>query len=164
GQAAPVAGPADGRDGDPARGPGRRAAHPGPGRVHAREPRLPPLPVRRRGAPLLRRAVRRPRGGTPGPGRPAARPGRAGRPRGGRGRETGVGRQGGRPEGWPAAGGGARGRLREGGRGMNLPTALRTVRWMVRDTFRQSLATKLFWVMLAVTAVCTLVCLSVDVT
>jgi len=47
---------------------------------------------------------------------------------------------------------------------MNPPTALRTVRWMVRDTFRQSLATKLFWVMLAVTAVCTLVCLSVDVT
>lgn len=46
---------------------------------------------------------------------------------------------------------------------MNPPTALRTVRWMVRDTFRQSLATKLFWVMLAVTAVCTLVCLSVDV-
>lgn len=47
---------------------------------------------------------------------------------------------------------------------MNLPTALRTVRWMVRDTFRQSLATKLFWVMIAVTAVTTLVCLSVEAT
>jgi ABC-type transport system involved in multi-copper enzyme maturation permease subunit len=34
---------------------------------------------------------------------------------------------------------------------------------MVRDTFRQSVATKLFWVMLAVTGVCILVCLSVDV-
>ena len=46
---------------------------------------------------------------------------------------------------------------------MTLPELIRAVRWMVRDTFRQSLATKLFWVMLAVTGVCTLVCLSVDV-
>lgn len=46
---------------------------------------------------------------------------------------------------------------------MNLPFLLRTVRWMVRDTFRQSLHTKLFWVMLAVTAVCTAVCASVEV-
>ena len=46
---------------------------------------------------------------------------------------------------------------------MNLPAVIRTVRWMVRDTFRQAVATRLFWVMLAVTAVCTLVCLSVDV-
>jgi hypothetical protein len=47
---------------------------------------------------------------------------------------------------------------------MNLPDAIRTVRWMVRDTLRQSVATKLFWVMLAATAVATAVCLSVDVT
>ncbi|MCZ2343354.1 MAG: hypothetical protein LC104_16405 [Bacteroidales bacterium] len=46
---------------------------------------------------------------------------------------------------------------------MTLPELIRAVRWMVRDTFRQSLATKLFWVMLTVTAVCTLVCLSLDV-
>jgi ABC-type transport system involved in multi-copper enzyme maturation permease subunit len=46
---------------------------------------------------------------------------------------------------------------------MNLPDAIRTVRWMVRDTVRQALATRLVWVMLAVTAVCTLFCLSVDV-
>jgi hypothetical protein len=46
---------------------------------------------------------------------------------------------------------------------MNLPTALRTIRWMVRDTFRQSVATKLFWVMIAATAVATLVCLSASV-
>lgn len=46
---------------------------------------------------------------------------------------------------------------------MTLPELIRAVRWMVRDTFRQSLATKLFWVMIAVTAVCTLVCLSLDV-
>lgn len=46
---------------------------------------------------------------------------------------------------------------------MNLPAVIRTVRWMVRDTFRQAVATRLFWVMLAVTAVCTLFCLSVDV-
>lgn len=46
---------------------------------------------------------------------------------------------------------------------MNLPEAIRTVRWMVRDTFRQSLHTKLFWVMLGVTAVCTAFCASVRV-
>jgi ABC-type transport system involved in multi-copper enzyme maturation permease subunit len=43
------------------------------------------------------------------------------------------------------------------------PTAIRTVRWMVRDTFRQSLSTKLFWVMLGLTLVCTALCLSVSV-
>lgn len=47
---------------------------------------------------------------------------------------------------------------------MNLAIAIRTVRWMVRDTFRQSIATKLFWVMLAITAVCTLFCFSISVT
>lgn len=47
---------------------------------------------------------------------------------------------------------------------MNLPELIRTVRWMVRDTFKQSVATKLFWVMLAAAAVATLVCLSVTVT
>ena len=46
---------------------------------------------------------------------------------------------------------------------MSPPSALRTVRWMVRDTFRQAVAAKLAYVMLAVTAVCTLLCLSVGV-
>lgn len=45
-----------------------------------------------------------------------------------------------------------------------LPTAIRTVRWMVRDTFRQSLATRLFWVMLGLTMLCTLFCLGASVT
>src|SRR6201999_1245562 len=54
--------------------------------------------------------------------------------------------------------------LRKGGRGMNdLPTAIRTVRWMVRDTFRQSLASKLFWVMLGITTLCTIFCLGITV-
>jgi|SRR5579883_71192 len=44
-----------------------------------------------------------------------------------------------------------------------LPTAIRTVRWMVRDTFRQSLASKLFWVMLGFTVLCTLFCLGITV-
>lgn len=47
---------------------------------------------------------------------------------------------------------------------MNLAFAIRTLRWMVRDTFRQSLATKLVWAMVAITAVCTLFCLSLTVT
>jgi ABC-type transport system involved in multi-copper enzyme maturation permease subunit len=45
-----------------------------------------------------------------------------------------------------------------------LPVAIRTVRWMVRDTFRQSLATGLFWVMLGLTVLCTAFCLGVSVT
>ncbi|MBM3980027.1 MAG: transcriptional regulator [Planctomycetes bacterium] len=43
------------------------------------------------------------------------------------------------------------------------PFALRTARWMVRDTFRQSLASKLFWVMLGLTVLCTAFALSVNV-
>ena len=45
-----------------------------------------------------------------------------------------------------------------------LPTAIRTIRWMVRDTFRQSLATRLFWVMLGLTLLCTVFCLGASVT
>jgi hypothetical protein len=47
---------------------------------------------------------------------------------------------------------------------MNLPTILRTVRWMTLDTLRQAVASKLFWVMLGVTAVGTLLGLSVSIT
>ena len=46
---------------------------------------------------------------------------------------------------------------------MNLPAALLAIGWMVRDTFRQSLASRLFWAMLAVSAVCIVFCLSVRV-
>ena len=46
---------------------------------------------------------------------------------------------------------------------MNLPTILLTIQWMVRDTFRQSLASKLFWVLLGAIALCILFCLSIGV-
>jgi len=46
---------------------------------------------------------------------------------------------------------------------MTLPEMIRTLSWMVHDTFRQAVATKLWWVMLGTTTVCTLFCLSVDV-
>jgi hypothetical protein len=46
---------------------------------------------------------------------------------------------------------------------MTLPQLLRTIRGMVRDTFRQSLASKLFWGMLAMTLLATLLCASIDV-
>jgi ABC-type transport system involved in multi-copper enzyme maturation permease subunit len=39
----------------------------------------------------------------------------------------------------------------------------RTVRWMVRDTFRQSLHTRLFWVMLGLTSLCTVFCFGMSV-
>lgn len=47
---------------------------------------------------------------------------------------------------------------------MNLPAALLAIGWMVRDTIRQSLASRLFWAMLALSAVCILFCLSVTAT
>ena len=43
------------------------------------------------------------------------------------------------------------------------PDAIRTVRWMVRDTFRQSVATKLFWAMLGITALCAVFCFGITV-
>lgn len=46
---------------------------------------------------------------------------------------------------------------------MTLPEVIRTVRWMVRDTIRQAVATKLFWVMLAAVAVAVGVCASLSV-
>jgi len=46
---------------------------------------------------------------------------------------------------------------------MNLPVALLTIKWMVRDTFRQSLASRLFWVLLGISVICTCFCLSVHV-
>jgi hypothetical protein len=45
---------------------------------------------------------------------------------------------------------------------MNLPTALLTIKWMIRDTFRQSLASRLFWVLAGISFVCFLFCLSVS--
>ncbi|QVL32834.1 ABC transporter permease subunit [Telmatocola sphagniphila] len=45
---------------------------------------------------------------------------------------------------------------------MNLPTILLTIQWMVRDTIRQSIAAKLFWVLLGASILCILFCLSVD--
>jgi ABC-type transport system involved in multi-copper enzyme maturation permease subunit len=47
---------------------------------------------------------------------------------------------------------------------MNLPAALLTIGWLVWDTLRQSLASKLFWAMMGVSAVCILFCVSVQVT
>jgi ABC-type transport system involved in multi-copper enzyme maturation permease subunit len=46
---------------------------------------------------------------------------------------------------------------------MNLPTALLTIKWMIRDTFRQSLASRLFWVLLGISVICILFCASVKV-
>lgn len=47
---------------------------------------------------------------------------------------------------------------------MNLPAALLVIRWLVWDTFRQSLASRIFWVMLAVSGICIAFCLSTSTT
>jgi ABC-type transport system involved in multi-copper enzyme maturation permease subunit len=46
---------------------------------------------------------------------------------------------------------------------MNSPTAVLVVRCMIRDTVRQSLASRGFWLLLGLSAVCILLCLSVSV-
>jgi ABC-type transport system involved in multi-copper enzyme maturation permease subunit len=46
---------------------------------------------------------------------------------------------------------------------MNSPAVLYAIRWLVRDTFRQALASGIFWLMLSVSGICILFCLSVGV-
>ena len=46
---------------------------------------------------------------------------------------------------------------------MNLSETIYVLRWLIRDTFRQSLASRLFWLMLAISAVCILFCFSVSI-
>jgi ABC-type transport system involved in multi-copper enzyme maturation permease subunit len=46
---------------------------------------------------------------------------------------------------------------------MNSPAAIYIVRWLVRDTFRQALASRLCWLMLGATAVVVALCLSVRI-
>jgi ABC-type transport system involved in multi-copper enzyme maturation permease subunit len=46
---------------------------------------------------------------------------------------------------------------------MNLPIVLLSIRWMIRDTFRQSLASRLFWVLIGISFISVLFCLSVSV-
>lgn len=44
---------------------------------------------------------------------------------------------------------------------MNLPAALFAIRWLIRDTFRQSRANGIFWLMLGVSGLCIAFCLTV---
>ncbi|HEV3263860.1 MAG TPA: hypothetical protein VG013_43900 [Gemmataceae bacterium] len=46
---------------------------------------------------------------------------------------------------------------------MNLPAALFVTRWLVRDTFRQALAARTFWLMLSVSVLCIVFCLSIHI-
>lgn len=47
---------------------------------------------------------------------------------------------------------------------MSLPAAINVLRWLVWDTFCQSLASRIFWVMLCVSLIAVFFCLSVGVT
>lgn len=47
---------------------------------------------------------------------------------------------------------------------MNLPTTLFALRWIIWDTFRQSLATRTFWLLLGLTGVVIVFCLGVGIT
>jgi ABC-type transport system involved in multi-copper enzyme maturation permease subunit len=46
---------------------------------------------------------------------------------------------------------------------MTGPQIIYAVRWLVRDTFRQAMATRVFWIMLGVSVLCVVFCLGVSV-
>ena len=46
---------------------------------------------------------------------------------------------------------------------MNLPSILFLVYWLLRDTYRQSLASRAFWLLLGLSGLCILLCLSVHI-
>lgn len=46
---------------------------------------------------------------------------------------------------------------------MNSPAAIYAIRWLIKDTFRQAVATRIFWVMLTVSIVAAVFCLGVSV-
>src|SRR5262245_22782792 len=46
---------------------------------------------------------------------------------------------------------------------MNSSSVLYALRWLVRDTFRQAMAGKVFWIMLVVSGLCTIFCLGIRV-
>jgi ABC-type transport system involved in multi-copper enzyme maturation permease subunit len=45
---------------------------------------------------------------------------------------------------------------------MNAPTAILTITWLARDTLRQALASGVFWLMLTISAICIVFCLSIQ--
>jgi ABC-type transport system involved in multi-copper enzyme maturation permease subunit len=47
---------------------------------------------------------------------------------------------------------------------MSFRAALNTIGWLIRDTFRQAVASRISWIMLGVSAVAILVCFSISVT
>jgi ABC-type transport system involved in multi-copper enzyme maturation permease subunit len=46
---------------------------------------------------------------------------------------------------------------------MNSPAAIYAIRWLIRDTFRQALASRIFWLMLAASSLCIVFCFSVGI-
>src|SRR5437764_3407911 len=46
---------------------------------------------------------------------------------------------------------------------MTLPATIFALRWLVWDTFRQSLAARTFWLLLALSCVCIVFCLGVGI-
>src|SRR5580765_5205722 len=47
---------------------------------------------------------------------------------------------------------------------MNVSAAIYAIRWLIIDTFRQAMATRICWIMLAVSSVFIVFCFSLDVT
>jgi ABC-type transport system involved in multi-copper enzyme maturation permease subunit len=46
---------------------------------------------------------------------------------------------------------------------MNSAAAIYAIRWLIKDTFRQALSTRIFWLMLGASGLCILFCLSVSI-
>ena len=46
---------------------------------------------------------------------------------------------------------------------MDAPAILYALRWLIHDTFRQALTSRVFWIMLSLSGLCILFCLGVSV-
>ena len=46
---------------------------------------------------------------------------------------------------------------------MDAPSVLYALRWLIHDTFRQTLSSRVFWIMLALSGICIVFCLGVSV-
>jgi ABC-type transport system involved in multi-copper enzyme maturation permease subunit len=46
---------------------------------------------------------------------------------------------------------------------MNAPAVIYALRWLIADTFRQTMTSRVFWIMLAISGLCTVFCLGVSI-
>src|SRR3954453_15316235 len=46
---------------------------------------------------------------------------------------------------------------------MNAPAVLYALRWLIHDTFRQALSSRVFWILLSLSGICIIFCLGITI-